>query len=235
MSVIPDQDLAFLSSVSNEDLDIIFNLLVYDSDNKKRITQELLNTKLVKKHYPDHKQYINNIIKEIQKYGANSIVSVLRLGKGVLYYEILNDVCNKMKIKYPKGGKTEEIESYLLKYTEKKFKDYLDKLSIKEKQEFLKKMNISDKEYVKLFSGGLFTTSASIAVAVRLAEGLGCLGILGGLSIMAYSVVNAFGPAYRVTGPICITIAMLRRKYDNKISEGSPKKKNIDINICMGL
>ena len=105
MSFIPDPDLVFLSSVSNEDLDIIFNLLVYDSEKKKRITQELLDNKLVKKYYPDHKQYINSIIEEIQKFGANSIASILRGKiydrKGVLYYEILNDVCDTMKIKYP--------------------------------------------------------------------------------------------------------------------------------------
>ena len=232
MSFIPDPDLVFLSSVSNEDLDIIFNLLVYDSEKKKRITQELLDNKLVKKYYPDHRQYIKSIIEEIQKFGANSIASILRGKiydrKGVLYYEILNDVCDTMKIKYPKNGQTQEIESCLLEYIEKKFKDYINKLSIKERENLLKKININDNELNKYINDGFLQyfikRSGTLphknggASSVSLDDFIQNMPIFLGVGIM-FSAIVVFGPAYRVTGPICITIACLRKKYCNKSSK----------------
>lgn len=234
----PDQDLSFLSTVSNDDLDIIFNLLSYDIDGKKRITGELLNNEIVKKYYPNHKKYINVIVGEIQKFGANSFATAFRSG-GVLYNEILNDVCRKMKIKYPKGIKTENIEEYLLIYAEKRFKEYVNKLSTKEKEKLLNEMHLNDiNDFTKCLSTGFFTSTSSIIAGTALEAilgrgmpwliaGVSSLGFLMGIGAIAYSIGSLAGPAYRVTGPICIAVAMLRRKYQ-KLDSTSSSGTNSD-------
>ncbi|EQB5522606.1 GTP-binding protein, partial [Campylobacter jejuni] len=51
-----------------------------DKDGKVRFTEELTNNDLYKKHYPDHKEYIELILEEFQKFGGNSILNIFRGG-----------------------------------------------------------------------------------------------------------------------------------------------------------
>ena len=231
LKYIPDPDLLFLSKATNEDLDIIFKLLVYDTDKKERFAGQLSNHPLVKQYYPDHSKYINLIIGEIQKFGANSILNVLRFGKGVLYYEILTDVCDKMKIKYKKGDKTNNIEKKLLDHVEKSIRKKYSELSPEEQEKFLEKLNVNDKEKVKkyLLSGAITGSASALSllfssfVAVVFSDALGITMVLSGLvlgplatlGIASYSVATALGPAYRITAPICVIISLLRIKYQN--------------------
>ena len=49
---LEDPDLAFLPECSNEDLKTFADLLVYDKDDKPRISEELSKTRTYKEFYP---------------------------------------------------------------------------------------------------------------------------------------------------------------------------------------
>ena len=114
MSYRNDEDLNFLGKLSNEELEPLLNLLMFDKDNKKRFTEQITSDVRYIKNTPNHSAYWDLIAEEYQKFGANSIVSLFRKGKGVTYKEILCDVCDKMKVNYNKKSKTEDIERFLL-------------------------------------------------------------------------------------------------------------------------
>ncbi|EAH5437941.1 DUF3944 domain-containing protein [Campylobacter jejuni] len=90
-----DKDLEFLKELSSPELDELVKILTHDKDGKVRFTEELTNNDLYKKHYSDHKEYIELILEEFQKFGGNSILNIFR-GGGVLYNEILRDVAKKL-------------------------------------------------------------------------------------------------------------------------------------------
>ncbi len=86
-----NKDLEFLKELSSPELDELVKILTHDKDGKVRFTEELTNNDLYKKHYPDHKEYIELILEEFQKFGGNSILNIFR-GGGVLYNEILREI-----------------------------------------------------------------------------------------------------------------------------------------------
>ncbi|EQB9605058.1 DUF3944 domain-containing protein [Campylobacter jejuni] len=90
-----DKDLEFLKELSSPELDELVKILTHDKDGKVRFTEELTNNDLYKKYYSDHKEYIELILEEFQKFGGNSILNIFR-GGGVLYNEILRDVAKKL-------------------------------------------------------------------------------------------------------------------------------------------
>ncbi len=96
-----DSDLEFLKQLSSNDLKDLFDVLVYDKDGKKRFTEGLMLSEEYKRHGNDYAKYAERIAEELQHYGANSFASALR-GTGVLYREILCEVCNKLKVNYNK-------------------------------------------------------------------------------------------------------------------------------------
>ena len=89
-----DEDLEFLRDVKSSDLNDLVDVLTKDKDGEKRITEYLTTNDLYKQYYPDHKKYIHIILNEIQTFGGNSFANAFR-GGGVMYREILCDVCNK--------------------------------------------------------------------------------------------------------------------------------------------
>lgn len=134
-----DKDLIFLNDCSNAQLKTLVDILVFDKDGKKRISESLSGTQAFCENYPNNlKALIPAIINEVQLYGGNSILNKLR-GHGVCYREILEDVCDRLKVNYNKKLSTELLEAELLrkvavtvveKMTEediKKFDSNLDK------------------------------------------------------------------------------------------------------------
>ena len=87
-----DSDLEFLKEIKSEDL---VYCLTHDKDGEVRYTEELTRSDDYKAYHPEHNQYWESIAAEIQCFGANSLVTMLRGGKGVEYKEVLTDVCDK--------------------------------------------------------------------------------------------------------------------------------------------
>ena len=135
-----DPDLEFFRELSSQELEPLVHVLTYDKDNKKRITESITSDSRYKLYSPDHKKYWDLIAEEIQRYGGNSLVNILRRGKGVLYKEILCDVSDKAKLNYNKKSTTEQIELNLLqkilidaveKMDESSIKKVVEELDIK--------------------------------------------------------------------------------------------------------
>lgn len=127
-----DKDLEFLKELSSPELDELVKILTHDKDGKVRFTEELTNNDLYKKHYPDHKEYIELILEEFQKFGGNSILNMFR-GGGVLYNEILRDVAKKFDVKFDENESTNSIETSLLcKLIEEELKNSQDENTLRE-------------------------------------------------------------------------------------------------------
>ncbi|ASP17103.1 DUF3944 domain-containing protein [Neisseria sp. 23W00296] len=238
MAYREDKDLEFLAEMESRDLNDLVYCLIYDTDGKERITEELSKSESYKKYVPDHQKYWQEIAAEIQTFGANSFATMARGGKGVLYREVLSDVAEKMKVKFDKNVSTADLESALL---EKILETGASKLDSKDLQKLANKIGISSatslsKEallaaFITAFrSGGIQSYQlASIiidsALTAILGRGLAVAGSsllartvsfltgpIGWAIIGAWTAIDFAGPAYRVTIPAVLNIAWLRRQ-----------------------
>ncbi|WP_299042100.1 DUF3944 domain-containing protein [uncultured Campylobacter sp.] len=231
-----DHDLEFLRSVPNESLNDLVNLF----KEKANLTQGLSMNDKYKRYYPDHQKYIERIMEEIQLFGGNSFSNLFRLNKGVLYREILCDVCDKMKVNYSKYADVKQIEQDLLI---KILDDHISKLGPRELEEFLKELDLVDKTETAISynpqaanailqtaikAGGfksyviilktvnmiwkfLFGRGLSLVTNATIARIIGIYsGPVGWAITGAWTAVDLASPAYRITIPMCLLITKLR-------------------------
>ena len=85
MSYRNDEDLNFLGELSNEELEPLLNLLMFDKDNKKRFTEQITSDVRYIKNTPNHSAYWDLIAEEYQKLGANSIILLKNKSLFVFY------------------------------------------------------------------------------------------------------------------------------------------------------
>ncbi len=230
-----DNDLEFLKTCSAEELDVLVKLLTIDKDGEKRITEELTQSQRYKSDFPEHNLYWDLIAAELQCFGANSIVTLFRGGKGVTYREILTDVCKKMKVNFNDNSSCEMIEQNLLM---KILTDSMDKMSPAELQEITKELDLKTTNFTKeaivialqasIRIGGFASYQVALIVANSVAKmlvgrGLALAanaGLTRAMSIFAgpvgwtltgaWTIADLSGPAFRVTIPCVIQIACLR-------------------------
>ena len=239
MAYRPDPDLEFLSRCSSIELDALLQVIVFDTDGKKRHSEQITNDSRYIKYHPDHEQYWELLAEEVQKYGANSLATILRGGKGVLYKEILFDVCDKVKVKYDKDAPVEEIERKLI---EKVAAEAISKLSSDEIKEVSENFKITLTDFtpqaltavVLSALQGSFYIGNNIAIwifnsvlaAVTRQAGIvfvgGTLtarvisiltGPIGWTLAGLWTMVDIAGPAYRVTVPSVLIISCLRQLH----------------------
>ncbi|WP_323012585.1 DUF3944 domain-containing protein [Castellaniella sp.] len=234
-----DVDLDFLEEIPSEDLVDLVDCLIVDKDGKSRYTEELTGNDLYKKYHPDHTRYWHLIAAEIQCFGANSLSTLFRGGKGVLYREVLTDVCDKMGAKYKKNNEVIMIENNLMT---KIIEDSLGKMTEPERAEFAKIIGIDN--VLSLSAAGLtaaiqalfrmggfasYRLTLVIANAISrsiVGHGLSLAGnaaLVRAASILTgpvgwalaglWTVVDLAGPADRVTIPAVINVALLRKRY----------------------
>ncbi len=228
-----DKDLEFLKTIKSKDLDELFNVLTKDKDGDVRMTEELTNNDLVKRFYPDHQQYIELIMAELQHFGGNSFVNIFR-GGGVQYKEILCDVCDKLKVNYNKNATTETIEINMFM---KLLEDSIAKMSQEELAEIAKDLNITHVDYSSVMMalraimkmGGfktyqiilmitnvvwkvIFGRGLALATNAAITRYVGIfLGPIGLAITGIWTAIDIAGPAYRVTIPAVIYVAYLRQ------------------------
>ncbi|WP_301099252.1 DUF3944 domain-containing protein [Otariodibacter sp.] len=236
-----DPDLEFLEKCNSEDLgDLVYCLTHDPKDNKLRYTESLTDHNLYKQYYPDHQKYWQVIAEEIQRFGANTLTTVLfRRGHGVLYKEILIDVCKKFKVNFNPYSSTEKIESELLS---KVVIDALEKMNSEEINAIAKEIGINTSDLTQkatstailvafkkggfrsyiilrriintlwkfLFGKGLPPViNATIGKVVK--KAIPILWIADGI----WTVIEVSNPATRVTIPAVLQIAVLRWQYNN--------------------
>ena len=236
MSYRNDEDLNFLGELSNEELEPLLDLLMFDKDNKKRFTEQITSDVRYIKNTPNHSAYWDLIAEEYQKFGANSIVSLFRKGKGVTYKEILCDVCDKMKVNYNKKSKTEDIERFLL---QKILVESINKMSTEQIKEISNELDLNVSQYTheaviialqfaicqsfaiiifdsiisKILSRGGVIVATNTFASRLLSIFAGPIGLC---VTGAWTILDIAGPAYRVTIPATIMIACLRQIHNQK-------------------
>lgn len=246
-----DPDLEFLSKCTDEDLNDLVYCLTHDKDGNKRLTEELTLSDSYKKHYPYHSLYWEEIAAEIQCFGGNTFANMFRGGKGVLYKEVLCDVCDKMKVNYNKNSPVERIENGLIS---KVLEDSLEKMSPDEIRRLATELGIKNTQNITkqvllgsfqtIFRAGGFKSYQLTVIVVNavlkalIGRGLSFAGNAAATRVFAvlsgpigwvitglWTAFDIAGAAYRVTIPAVIQVAALRQKilYANTADEISLK------------
>ncbi|CAI1973451.1 DUF3944 domain-containing protein [Serratia proteamaculans] len=232
-----DPDLNLLGQCSNEELQPLVSILTTDPrDGDTRWTESLTSTPEYRLLAPEHRRYWQLIAAELQRYGANTLVSLIRLGQGVTYREILGDVCDKLDVNYNLKSTTETIELCLLmKVLEKS----LDQMTPDELASFSRNMqldltnptpqlilmavqaairtsSLAALELATVLSASVITSLGGIATWGSVVVASRALSVIAGpVAIVlssAWMISDIAGPAYRVTIPACIIVAWLRQQ-----------------------
>lgn len=215
-------------------------ILNKDKDGDARLTEELTSTDKYKAYNPNHKAYWDLIAAELQCFGGNTFATLFRGGKGVLYREVLTDVCDKLKVNYNKNSSAEAIEMNLLM---KILTDSIGNMSSEEIKDVIGTLDLKITNYSKealiaalqaaIKMGGFQAYQIAVIVANAIAKLLlgrglafaGNIALTRAISIFAgpigwiltgiWTLIDIGGPAYRITIPSVIHIAYMRLK--NKV------------------
>ena len=230
--------MEILATADNEDLKLLVAYLTKDKDGGRITTETLTFTDEYRSNPDNPHSYWRQIVAELQCFGGNTAVNKVRGGKGVLYREILCDVCDKKDVKYDKKADVADIESSLL---EKIMVDAVEKMDDEQMQELVKALKldvgaishqaVSAGIRTGMLAGGFFSMQVASIIAYELAADIFAgfatqlagfvawrgLGFLSGPVGMAALTALAFaGPAYRVTVPAVVQVAYIRLKSQNK-------------------
>jgi len=221
MAYRTDKDLEFLSKVSAEDMKPLTDILTQN-----------FNQNLDKRN-PEDPAYWTYVAEQIQLYGGDTLVNVIfRFGDGVLYREVLTDVCEVCKVEYEKAACTADIEAKLVKEI---FAQAWSNLDINQKRVVLASAGIpfmpslvgdnswyliaailnSNTLLANLFLRDfIFGMVMSVVgkAAVTFVASRGMLMWAGPLGLGLSAVPSLSGTAYRITIPACLTVAMLRKQ-----------------------
>ena len=181
-----DLELEFLENVPSEELAPLVNCLTHDTDGEKRYTEELTSREAYKEHYPDHQKYWDEIAGEFQCYGANSIATAFRGGKGVEYLEVLYDVADKIGLDYEfdpaemEGDEMDYVEAALLTRV---FEESLDKMTPEQREEVVRAMELDTTDFSK----------QAILAAIQVATKMGGFTPYKMAVVIAHGAFNAIG------------------------------------------
>ena len=137
-----DDDLEFLKEATNDQLDPLVLILTRDRDGDARLQEDLTSEERYRSHTPNHTEYWDLIVAELQTFGGNTFSNLYRGGgdkKGVLYREILFDVCDRMKVNYNRKSPTEMVEQNLLA---KILVDSVEKMTPEQLQELVRETGL---------------------------------------------------------------------------------------------
>ncbi|MBH2760614.1 DUF3944 domain-containing protein [Serratia ureilytica] len=233
-----DPDLNLLGQCSNEELQLLVSILTTDPrDGDTRWTENLTGTSEYRVLAPQHRLYWQLIAAELQRYGANTLMSLARLGQGVVYREILEDVCDKLDVNYNPKSTTETIElSLLMKVLEKSLDQMTPEnlaafsrtmqleltnptpqLIIMAVQAAIRTSSLAALEIATVMSASVITSLGGIATWGTVVVASRALSVIAGPVAMvlssAWMISDITGPAYRVTIPACIIVAWLRQQH----------------------
>lgn len=241
----PDKDLQFLQFCKNDELVTLCNILTNDNKGGYRFTEQLTDTDNYINFYPQGLNMMwADIACELQRYGGNTFLNVfMRHGRGPAYEEILNDVCHKMKVSVSRHADTAKMEALLLEYvidktlskmSEQELRDLCDELNVSYVDKLPKSAimatlilirQVSFKLYMRLLRIILtFIERCLVGRGVIMCAGFVMtrpLGVLFGpiamLVLTGMAAWDIAGPAYRVTIPAIIQVALMRMDYMSSI------------------
>ncbi|EGT0635598.1 MULTISPECIES: DUF3944 domain-containing protein [Enterobacteriaceae] len=233
-----DADLHLLGQCSNEELQLLISILTTDPrDGDTRWTESLTSSPEYRLLAPDHRRYWQLIAAELQRYGANTLMSMARFGQGVVYREILEDVCKKLDVNYNTKSATETIElALLMKVLEKSLSQMTQEelsafsrtmqldltnptpqLIIMAVQAAIRTSSLAALELATVMSAGIITSLGGIATWGTVVVASRAMSVIAGPVAIALSsawmISDITGPAYRVTIPACMIVAWLRQQH----------------------
>lgn len=228
-----DKDInPVLDAASDEDLDTLVAYL------KTKFSETLTTHESYKRYEPAHSKYSDLIAKEIRDMGGNSFANLFR-GEGPSYHEIVCDVAKKLRVAYNKEREVEYIENAILETILAKA---LDKMSDSDKEELMSEMgakgsgnqgSIATSTLITIFrAGGFYSYQLTLIIAnqiARLVLGTGLsfatnitlvrvasviTGPIGWAISGLWTAIDLAGPAYKITIPCVVHVAMLRKKLN---------------------
>lgn len=241
-----DDDLEFLQFCTNDDLGILVDILIKDKDGVKRRTEGLTTEERYKNCNGDYVKIWDLIAGELQLFGGDSIMNLLRGGRGNKYRNILSKVCKRNKVDFDSESTTEDIEVALLL---KILGDSLEDISEEELREFGDQVGVDLKKGIPggiaaalrlaINMGGFKSYQLAVIVAnaaARKLAGRGLavaanaalarwLGVFAGPAGLIVSGLLAIpmitSPANRLIGQACVLVAYMRQKnkYRDHIGE----------------
>lgn len=233
--------MSVMSHASLEDLTILVDIITDNGKGRISLDSTVKETFLqAKEDQVFDLSCKQTIAAEIQKFGGNSLASIFRGGKGVLYKEIVRDVADHVGANYSDQADVAQIEgAIMLKIVERS----LDKMSESEKSQFFNQFGVNYQSVgsaantvamaallaVIRTSGFAFYQMATIVAqaAARALLGRGLTfaatgGLMRGLSVLAgpvgwaitgiWSAFDLASPAYRITVPCVIQLGYMRQQ-----------------------
>lgn len=254
MAYRKDPDLEFLSELSSEELHNLVEILTLDKEGKALLTENLTYSEKYKQYYPDHKMYWDEIAEELQLFGGNTFMNLIKGNKGVLYREILCDVCDRLKVNYNKKSAVTLIEQNLLM---KILTDALEKMSPEEIKQLADELGINSQKMISspqgllgaflaiYKAGGFQSYKLTLMISNLILSAFGkkmppvmfnagfvampkpLIGPIGWVISGILLAIDIAGAAYRVTIPAVIQVAYLRSLFINR-DELEALEKKID-------
>lgn len=137
----PDRGLDFLKDATHEDLVVMADLLMHDK-GQKRWVEWLSKEPEFLSNQDDLTKCWQLIAAEFQRFGADSIASVLRGGEGTTYRDMLQAVCSRLKVKCGPSEAFARVEKRLLA---KVFEQAVEKMTSDERSELAARLRETTK------------------------------------------------------------------------------------------
>lgn len=226
-----------LSRATDEELEPLLDCIL-DKDRSGRISSSLDTDPEYRAHPHEPSRYWKKIGEEIQRYGGNTFANLFRGGAGVCYHEILVDVAKQLKLNFNENSESERIELLLMN---KIFEDAWDDMSPEERARVIQETGMKNVSkatsdpamtmalQAALRAGGfatyqftlivvnmvwriLFGHGLKIATNAALTRAMGVfLGPIGWTVTGIWLALDLAGPAFRVTVPAVLQIALIRQ------------------------
>ncbi len=226
-----DTGLEFLQYCSNNELSFFVEL--YKKEAK--LMEDLTSQKEYENNYPNHSKYWKLIAAELQYFGGNTFSNLGRK-KGVLYKDIISDICSKELISFDNNADVAQIEKvFIFEYLKKS----IDTLNEKELLNFKSSLKITDCDEIKLINHireRIFTNKEFFENSIKILLnsfgksfgklflknpipfiGQQVIGKIVAMPIsMAINIKDISDPATRITLPCVLYISYLRNKYNKQ-------------------
>ena len=230
-----DQDLLFLASRPNEELQVLCDLLTHDRNGELRLTEQLSDTDAYNRCYPTNMMFlVPDIAYELRKFGTNTLKTLFK-GEPDSYHTIVRRVCKQMRVDVNEEDNVQSMEHALLTTF---CEDVIGKLSTRELRLLANEYNIPTKNlsrqaiaaalmmaiktgqrilarFVSYIMKSMMNVLVIRGVATAGMETVGRAigGFAGPIGWVALSVWTAYdiaSPAYRVCVPAVIQVASMR-------------------------
>ena len=132
----PDKDLCFLQFCPHEDLQQLTKVLT-SSNGTRRISELLTKDRRYADNRDDLTKIWELVAAELQRFGADTVASLVRGGKGVCYAEILKEVAKRCSVKPIKSETTADLE---VRVVVSLLEKALEKMSKKDAEEFFREI-----------------------------------------------------------------------------------------------